>query len=445
MKTRKFFALLLALCLLVGCLPLSASAAGDFDIDENGVLIWYHGKDTHVVIPKGVKAIGEGAFGMCFVGSPDWTYIYDSDGNWINTSIELLSKYDEQYESYNRKIESITIPDGVTKIDTSAFCRCENLKTLNIPSSVTEIGIHAFEGTPWLNKQGLVICNDTVVACGKASTSVTVPKTVKQIGPEAFNDYITSIFIEPGELTVLGEYSLFGCWNLKKFYVPPTVKDFDRVWGWFDVDFPEGLTIYGAPGSYAETYARNWKLPFVASYVPYPGTSFYDIPQNAYYGEAVKWAVEKEITSGTSDMQFSPDAPCTRGQAVTFLWRAAGTPEPVSSETGFSDVKSGAYYEKAVKWAVENGITSGTGNGKFSPEATCTRAQIVTFMYRAENSPAVSEGSSFSDVASTAYYKDAVQWAAENEITSGTGNGKFSPENKCVRGQIVTFLYRYAE
>lgn len=420
---------------MVGCLPLSASAAGDFDIDENGVLLWYHGKDTHVVVPNGVKEIGMGAFGNCSVGLDWWsTNIYDDD--W--------ERYLEQYENYNRKIESITIPEGVTKIDTEAFWHCENLKTLNIPSSVTEIGGNAFEGTPWLNRQGIVIWNDVVVACGRASKSVTVPKTVTKIGSNAFNDYITSIFIEPGELTVLGEYSLFGCWNLKQLYVPPTVKDFDQVWGWLAVDFPEGLTIYGAPGSYAETYARNWKLPFVASYVAYPGTTFYDVPQNAYYGEAVKWAVKKGITSGTNKTQFSPNAPCTRGQAVTFLWRVAGKPEPANSETSFSDVKSGAYYEKAVQWAVENSITSGTGNGKFSPEATCTRAQIVTFMYRAENSPAVSEESSFSDVASTAYYKDAVQWAAENEITSGTGNGKFSPENKCVRGQIVTFLYRYS-
>lgn len=172
--------------------------------------------------------------------------------------------------------------------------------------------------------------------------------------------------------------------------------------------------------------------------------TFTDVKSSDYFCNAVQWAVKKGITSGTSTTTFSPNAPCTRGQAVTFLWRAAGKPEPANSGTSFGDVKSGAYYEKAVQWAVENGITSGTGNGKFSPEATCTRAQIVTFMYRAENSPAVSEGSSFSDVASTAYYKDAVQWAAENEITSGTGNGKFSPENKCVRGQIVTFLYRYS-
>ena len=163
-----------------------------------------------------------------------------------------------------------------------------------------------------------------------------------------------------------------------------------------------------------------------------------------YYYDAVLWAVANGVTTGTSATTFSPDAPVTRAQAVTFLWRAAGSPAPKSMNS-FADVPADAYYAKAVAWAVENGITSGTGGGKFSPNATCTRAQIVTFLYRAAGSPAVSGGSVFSDVKADAYYADAVTWAANKGITGGIGNGLFGSDNNCTRAQIVTFLYRYVE
>lgn len=156
------------------------------------------------------------------------------------------------------------------------------------------------------------------------------------------------------------------------------------------------------------------------------------------------WAVDKGITGGTSATTFSPNGVCTRAQAVTFLWRAAGSPAPKSMNS-FADVPADAYYAKAVAWAVENGITSGTGGGKFSPDATCTRAQIVTFLYRAAGSPAVSGGNAFSDVKVGAYYADAVTWAANKGITGGIGNGLFGSDNNCTRAQIVTFLYRYVE
>ena len=171
---------------------------------------------------------------------------------------------------------------------------------------------------------------------------------------------------------------------------------------------------------------------------------FIDVPAGSYYEDAVVWAVEKGITSGTSAVTFDPNGNCTRAQAVTFLWRAAGSPAPKSMNS-FADVPADAYYAKAVAWAVENGITSGTGGGKFSPDATCTRAQIVTFLYRAAGSPAVSGGSVFSDVKAGAYYADAVTWAANKDITGGIGNGLFGSDNNCTRAQIVTFLYRYME
>ena len=169
---------------------------------------------------------------------------------------------------------------------------------------------------------------------------------------------------------------------------------------------------------------------------------FTDVPSGAYYEDAVIWAVKKGITSGTSATTFNPDGSCTRAQAVTFLWRAAGSPEPKSAAMPFTDVPAGSYFEKAVLWAVENGITKGTSDTTFSPDASCTRAQIVTFLWRAGGSPAVSGNSAFSDVAADAYYAAAVAWAEKNGVTGGIGGGLFGSDNTCTRAQIVTFLHR---
>ena len=168
---------------------------------------------------------------------------------------------------------------------------------------------------------------------------------------------------------------------------------------------------------------------------------FSDVSTSAYYYEAVKWAQEKGITGGIGNGLFGPNRPCTRAQIVTFLWRAAGSPAP-KSMSSFTDVPADAFYAKAVAWAVENGITSGTGEGKFSPNAICTRAQSVTFLYRASGSPAVSGSAEFSDVSTTAFYADAVAWAAKKGITTGIGGGLFGSDNDCTRSQIVTFLWR---
>ena len=162
-----------------------------------------------------------------------------------------------------------------------------------------------------------------------------------------------------------------------------------------------------------------------------PTQSFADVSTDAYYYEAVKWAAKNSITGGVGNGLFAPDAPCTRAQIVTFLWRAAGSPEPKNASS-FSDVPASAYYARSVAWAVENGITTGTGNGRFSPDATCTRAQSVTFLYRALSTRA--EGTAeFRDVPKNAYYADAVAWAAANGITTGIGGGLFGPDNDCTR------------
>ena len=173
--------------------------------------------------------------------------------------------------------------------------------------------------------------------------------------------------------------------------------------------------------------------------VPNP---FADVSANSYYYDAVQWAVKNGTTGGTSATTFSPDAPCTRAQAVTFLWRAAGSPAPSSTEMPFADVPADAYYRNAVLWAVENGITGGTSATTFSPDAPCSRGQIVAFLWRSKQSPMVAAENPFMDVNAADYYHDAVLWAAENGITGGTGANTFSPDAPCTRAQIVTFLYR---
>lgn len=198
-------------------------------------------------------------------------------------------------------------------------------------------------------------------------------------------------------------------------------------------DKGNGQFTFIMPGSKVEIAATFMEDNSVLNF-------FYDVPNEAYYFEAVKWAVAQEITDGVGGNLFAPDQPCTRAQIVTFLWRAAGCPEP--KRTGsFSDVSEGSYYAKAVAWAVDAGITTGTGEGRFSPDEPCTRAQAVTFLCRAQRAKA--EGrAQFSDVPADAYYAEAVAWAAESGVTDGIGGGLFGPEQDCTRAQIVTLLYR---
>ena len=193
-------------------------------------------------------------------------------------------------------------------------------------------------------------------------------------------------------------------------------------------------------GKYTFTMPAG-KVEINAAFVKEVETSpFSDVSTSAYYYEAVKWAQEKGITGGIGNGLFGPNQPCTRAQIVTFLWRAAGSPEP-KTMSSFADVSMDAYYAKAVAWAVENGITTGTGDGKFSPDATCTRAQSVTFLFRAIGK-LVDSKAEFSDVLTDSYYANAVAWAVENGVTNGIGDGLFGPDNSCTRAQIVTFLFR---
>lgn len=173
----------------------------------------------------------------------------------------------------------------------------------------------------------------------------------------------------------------------------------------------------------------------------YPPLAFSDVKRSAFYYEPVQWAVETGVTAGIGDGLFGPNNSCTRAEAVTFLWRAKGSPAPQSQANPFRDVPQGKYYTDAVLWAVENNIVYGVSPDRFNPQGVCNRGEIVTFLWRAEGSPAAAGTAGFTDVAAGRFYSQSVAWAVENRITAGIGDGKFGPGNNCVRGQIVTFLY----
>lgn len=226
------------------------------------------------------------------------------------------------------------------------------------------------------------------------------------------------------------------------YATPASGSEYSKTWsGNFSWNLDgTGLTD---PDGYADMSAAEILADLFGDAETQPNQKgFNDVKSGDYFYDAVNWAVEKGITTGTSATTFSPNASCTRAQIVTFLWRASGSPEPKTASNPFTDVAANAYYCKAVLWAVENGITTGTSATTFSPDAPCTRAQGVTFLWRANGSKAASAAASFTDVASDAYYAPAVAWAAEQNVTGGVGNGLFSPDTTCTRAQSVSMLYR---
>ena len=226
------------------------------------------------------------------------------------------------------------------------------------------------------------------------------------------------------------------------YATPASGSEYSKTWsGNFSWNLDgTGLTD---PDGYADMSAAEILADLFGDAETQPNQKgFNDVKSGDYFYDAVNWAVEKGITTGTSATTFSPNASCTRAQIVTFLWRASGRPAPKTASNPFTDVAANAYYCKAVLWAVENGITTGTSATTFSPDAPCTRAQGVTFLWRANGSKAASAAASFTDVASDAYYAPAVAWAAEQNVTGGVGNGLFSPDTTCTRAQNVSMLYR---
>ena len=299
---------------------------------------------------------------------------------------------------------TIRLPDGAVGLDEAALESIATGKTLTVSVQQAKLTNAQQEAVSSLAQVAVVVDVDIVVG------------TVKQ---SAFNG---------GRLTISIPY------------IPEKGEDTSTLAVWYIRD--DG-SIENKGGSYdAKSGCFVFETDHLSRYLlvhTEQVMGFTDVPANSWYAGAVAWAVEQGITSGTSDTTFSPNVSCTRAQMVTFLWRANGSPE-IGTTSPFSDVSADAYYCDAVLWAVEQGITGGTGDGKFSPDAPCTRAQMATFLWRANGSPKVTGTTPFSDVSAGTYYCNAVLWAYEQNITNGTGGGKFSPDAPCTRAQMVQML-----
>ena len=337
-----------------------------------------------------VNALGHsysgGACTRCGQKDPNYTqtngvsYVLSDGVLTVSGSGECTNAWMNNYSPNN--VKKIVIGSGITSIGRAAFQGCAYVKSVDIANGVTKI------------------CRGAFTQCW-ALESVIIPTSVNTIEMAAFGTTISGSTMD----------DVYYCGSAAQ-------------WGRISI------------GEHNDSLL---KASFHYNYDP--NMNFTDVAAGSYCYDAVQWAVANGITNGTDATHFSPNAGCTRGQVVTFLWRAAGEPV-VSGNVGFVDVAAGSYCYNAVQWAVAKGITKGTDTTHFSPNATCTRGQVVTFMYRAAGEPAVGGSVGFVDVAAGSYCCNAVQWAVANGITKGTDTTHFSPNATCTRGQVVTFLYR---
>ena len=325
----------------------------------------------------------------------------------------------------NTAIRSVAVPDSYTSIGAYAFSGCTGLTAVTLPDNMVRIGMGAFSNCSGLTAIDLpaslaAVEQSAFFYCGKLA-KVELPSGVTSIGNSAFwgCGSLTSITI-PASVTSIDYGAFMDCAKLTDVYYGGTADQWKAIQINNDQDFN---------GALLKAKIHYGSAPAVEE--PVVG-SFQDVKQSAWYADPVAWAVEKSITNGTSDTAFSPNSTCTRGQIITFLWRAAGSPEP-SGTAAFTDVTADAYYAKATAWAAEKGMADGE---TFAPADPCTREMAVEFMWKYAGSPDAADAS-FTDVTS-----DAVNWAVAEGVTNGTTDTTFSPDSTCTRGQIVTFLYR---
>ena len=451
---KSFLSVLLAMLVVMSLSPTGALAAesntevtyavegGSIYFDKStGTIIDCDNTVTKAVIPAKIKGvtvtgIGNSAFNNCKkLESVDVA--------------ETVTNIGENAFYYCEKLESADIPEGVVKIGDGAFYGCKNLTKVEIPNTVRSIGAGAFYGCANLKRvilpDGLNCIFDSAFQECTSLVNIAIPNSMMYIYAYAFQGCASLKLVTiPDGVVTIDNYAFSGCSALKTVNLPKSIETIGND----AFSYCNGLTDVNYAGSEAEWKAINIDYnnePFVNTTIHYgtgaQTTNFTDVVAGSYCYDAVQWAVANGITNGTDTTHFSPNAGCTRGQVVTFLWRAAGEPT-VGGNVGFVDVAPGSYCYEAVKWAVANGITKGTDTTHFSPNATCTRGQVVTFMYRAAGEQAVDGSRGFVDVAPGSYCYNAVQWAVANGITKGTDTTHFSPNATCTRGQVVTFLYR---
>ena len=401
---------------------------------------------TSVTVPGSVKTIGTYAFESC----AKLEKVVLSDG------VESIG---EQSFSQCPALTDVYLSNTLNTIGNFAFNACTSLKSFNIPASVEDLGAFLFTYDSALESINVDANNpycaseDGILFNKNKTILIDVPAGKK------------GTYTVPASVTEIADYSFYYS-TLTSVVIPETVVEFGvEIFTYSDI------TAYVVKGSKAEEYCINNVVKYEYSkpeeYVHtwnsgvkqadgsilYTCTAcgatkrekqmnFEDVTPDRYFYEPIKWAYDNDITVGTSPTRFSPDDACTRAQIVTFIWRAKGCPEPKTTKNPFTDVTPANYFYKAVLWAVENGITVGTSATLFSPNAPCTRAQAVTFIWRAENEPSSTVKNPFTDVTADRYFYAPVLWALENGITIGTKPTLFSPDATCTRAQIVTFLYR---
>ena len=371
-------------------IPVSSDHGGaklSATISGSTATVSVSGKEIDKVIADGAKSVTVDLSGLSKVDS-------------VKLPASIIAKTEDAEDTGL----TIRLPDGAVELDEAALESIASGKTVTVSVQQANLTDAQQEAVSALAQVAVVVDVDIVVG------------TVKQ---SAFN---------AGRLTISIPY------------IPEKGEDTSTLAVWYIRD---NGSIENKGGSYD---AKSGCFVFETDHLSRcllvhteQVMGFTDVPANSWYAGAVAWAVEQGITSGTSDTTFSPNVSCTRAQMVTFLWRASGTPE-IGTTSPFSDVSADAYYYDAVLWAIEQGITGGTGDGKFSPDAPCTRAQMATFLWRANGSPDVTGTTPFSDVSAGTYYCNAVLWAYEQNITNGTGGGKFSPDAPCTRAQMVQML-----
>lgn len=429
---RKIISILLFLVLCVSLAVRAFAAEKEFVI-EDGVLVKYNGKGGEVTIPDGVTVIGDAVFW----GRTDLTKVTIPDSVREIVSDAFI---------YCSGLTQVILGENVECIGAGAFQECSSLTEVNIPKSVWKIGGCAFEGTPWAESQGdFIIANGILFAYQGAGGIITVPEQVTIIGESAFGVDRSIGITLPDGVCEIREEAFRWCPDLVYVTIPSSVtKIGNDVFFPYAMDDVEheltgSITIYGEAGSYAARYAEEMGIPFMDG-EPELQTIFSDVKPDDYFFWPVTWAVEQGIVFGTGDRKFSPAWTCSLGEIMTFLWRGSGFPqEPWEEiENPYEDIDHG-YYFNAALWAHQQGMASGP---YFRPDTPCTRAMTVDYLWQMEGCPEPTSFAEFADVPADAPYAKAVAWAVEQRITNGTSATEFSPEMTCTRGQIVTFLYR---
>ena len=469
---KRLFSILLALCRMVCLFAVPASAeeiasgtCGDnltWVLTDDGTLTisgegamedyysnyakeeplryapWYANQMNikHIVINSGVTTIGDYAFAYCS-HLKDVT-IADTVHSIGDYAFWYCGKTDTE-ELEDGGFRQLTIPEGVTEIGAYAFYRSYNLEQVSLPNTLTTAGQYAFGFTNLKSVEipgSLTVIPEDMFLENRSMKQITLNEGIKRIEDGAFAYCNPSVVVIPSTVEYIGNVAFGWCTPFDRFVVYST----DCVYheDFYHPYYSDKITdFYSYPDSTRPVLTGDTTLNF------HDIPSFTDLPGDSFYFDSVAWALENNITNGATETTFNPGGNCLRAQVVTFLWRAAGEPEPTTTVNPFTDVKETDFFYKPVLWAVEKGITNGISATEFGSYDNCNRAAVVTFLWRAAGSPEPETTvNPFTDVAETDFFYKPVLWAVENGITNGLSATEFGPNASCNRAQVVTFLYR---